>query len=251
MPSQSSKHLDFDYDNEEKPWSRVICRTRFINGEEITLEELHELSGVRLTTLEDWYRISKWAEKREKYQALYGNDPDVWNEEDCRELYVRQEKKISLAGLAEISGHPYSVLKNWCAVGNWADDRVKYQEEYKRERDRLAYQEAAREDGVRLRAMSSVHVEGAERFRKMALEMTSYAVNEFEKIRSQDRKEGKNKALGMVIQADFRGLLRDMSAIHAQAIAIQRDATGLEYQNLSKAMDAVIRAGYDVVAANK
>lgn len=247
MPSAASKHLEFDYEKEEKPWSRVVCRTRFTNGEEITLEELHEISGVKLATLEDWHRISNWAIAREKYQAIYGEDPDNWKEQDCRDLYVRQEKRVSLRGVAEISGNSYEVVKGWADRGDWSKDREKYQEEFKRERDRLAYEAAAREDGVKLRALSSVHVQGAEYFRKMALEMTAFAVDEFEKARSQDT----TKALRLVIAADFRGLLRDMSAVHAQAIAIQRDATGLEYQNLNKAMEAVIRAGYDVVAAAK
>lgn len=58
-----------DWDSLEKPWTKEQCRDRYVQGSQIGLRKLAEVSGRRQNKLFEWSRKSDWPKQRKQFQS--------------------------------------------------------------------------------------------------------------------------------------------------------------------------------------
>lgn len=113
-----------DWDSLEKPWSREECRDRYVQGRQVSLRELAELSGVSFKTIAEWSRFDAWVEQRRRVQneiraktdALVGDAIAASNAERLKaHLKAYQDVAdlgLSLIGLAQQCANDLANDKN-------------------------------------------------------------------------------------------------------------------------------------------
>lgn len=161
-----------------------------------------------------------------------------WSKEECRDRYVREEK-IGQRELSKLSGRAPTVIARWCKNEEWVQQREQYVSRLRAETEDKVIEATSDRLADELVKMNEEHIRGAELFRKMSQQFAGILATEIQQISQSDRSK-------TIINKEFSLALQRYSGIFATAVQLQRQATGMQYLDLDKAVSEVIKAGYDV-----
>jgi hypothetical protein len=161
-----------------------------------------------------------------------------WSKEECRDRYVRGEK-IGQRELSKQSGRHETVIARWCSQEKWVQQRQQYVSRLQVETESKTIQKTSDRLSDELAKLNEEHIKGSELFRKMAQQFAGIMAAEIQNSSNEKRFE-------KLTDKEFSLAIQRYSTIFATAVQLQRQATGMQYLDLDKAVSEVIKAGYDV-----
>ncbi len=167
-----------------------------------------------------------------------------WSIEQCRGHYVHYEGRIDYKILAEHSGVPVGTLKRWSTKdpdGGWAVQRERHKTNLRPEIDRKVIEKTSEIIGNELAELAAEHF----KLHKSARQVAALYFNMKAKILSQAQFEGLDALVKEFEKTNSKDL-NNFSLVLDRHTKGERIATGLEYEDINKAIAAVNRAGYEV-----
>lgn len=161
-----------------------------------------------------------------------------WSREQCRTRYVQGEK-IGIRTLSKLANRSHGTVGTWSSEDNWTGERERYHNELRTKTEEKVIEATSDRLADELVKMNEEHIRGAELFRKMSQQFAGILATEIQQINQSDRSK-------TIINKEFSLALQRYSGIFATAVQLQRQATGMQYLDLDKAVSEVIKAGYDV-----
>ncbi len=161
-----------------------------------------------------------------------------WSKEECRDRYVTGEK-IGIRSLAKLANVNLSTIGKWCSHGNWKAERDRYQIELRSQTEAKTIEKTSDRLSDELTKLNEEHIKGSELFRKMAQQFAGILATEIQNSTNPER-------VRKLTDKEFTLAVQRYSNVFATAVQLQRQATGMHYLDLDKAVSQVIKAGYDV-----
>lgn len=172
-----------------------------------------------------------------------GKRPKEWTREACRDRYVRGEK-ISFRGLFRLTGRTQGTLLNWAKEdpeGHWNEQRERYQSAARAEIDRKTLEKTSEKVSDVLSDLAAEHY----RLHKAARQVAALYFNTKSRLLAMAQAEGMESLVEQLSKLNGKDL-NNFSLVLDRHLKGERIATGLEYEDLNKAIAAVTRAGYNV-----
>lgn len=167
-----------------------------------------------------------------------------WSREQCRSHYVHYEGRIDYRTLAEHSGVTLGTVKRWSTQdsdGSWVDQRDRHQANLRSEIDKKVIEKTSEIFGSELAELAEEHY----RLHKSARSVAAFYFEAKEHLLRKARSTGL-EALVKELEKTNSKDLNNFSLVLDRHTKGERVATGLEYEDLNKAIAAVNRAGYEV-----
>ena len=161
-----------------------------------------------------------------------------WTREECRDRYVTGDK-IGIRTLAKLSGRAHGVLGDWSSKDNWTGQRERFQNNLRTETEAKTIDKTSDRLSDELAKLNEEHIKGSELFRKMAQQFAGILATEIQNCSP----EGRVKKL---TDKEFTLAINRYANVFATAVALQRQATGMQYLDINTAIEQVTRNGYEV-----
>ncbi len=155
-----------------------------------------------------------------------------WNREQCERRYVEGEK-IGLRGLSALSGVSDRQISRWSRQGNWTEARLQFVAKLTAKTREKAIEKISNDRSEELRKLSEEHLKGYQTMRRVANVF-------FAKVAS---KVSSNSDEVFKIPS---GECQKWAIVFDKAVQGERQATGMDYEDLNLAIAALERHGYQV-----
>ena len=132
-----------------------------------------------------------------------------------------------------------STIGLWCSRGNWKAERDRYQIALRSETEAKTIEKTSDRLSDELAKLNEEHIKGSELFRKMAQQFAGILATEIQNCSP----EGRVKKL---TDKEFTLAINRYANVFATAVALQRQATGMQYLDINTAIEQVTRNGYEV-----
>lgn len=183
-----------------------------------------------------------------------------WSKDECERRFV-QGQKVTLAALAKLSTVKLSTLKTWSSLGKWAEKREAFQAEL----SAATHVKAIDKLSTDLAQLEIEHVDAYATLRQCAMAKAKALQAKIEIVAKRSgllpgidvASLGDESAIeaDRAAKATAQGeAIRDSDVLDLQALTNvvdkcirgERMVLGAEYEDLNKAVAAIVRAGFEV-----
>lgn len=166
--------------------------------------------------------------------------PQPWSREQCRDRYVRGSK-IGLRTLAEQSGRSLGTLGGWSSEDDWQVQREQFQDKKRSRTDEKIVEQVSQAIAEEAADVAAEHFNAHRSARKIAEFYLNAVSAQLKRLTHPEMLEEALKAVSP-LSLNFISLTLDRS------IQGERQALGMEYDDINKAIAAIERTGLKVVA---
>lgn len=162
-----------------------------------------------------------------------------WTKEECRVKYV-QTGNMSQMELAAISNRSSSIIAKWSKEDNWVAQRERYmlKTHLKNAEEKAENIDIEISDEIeKMETINDEHIIGYKLFRNIA---TQWAIAVLE------RDEPKISKMNKISQA-----MQKYASVYNNSVLGERTALGMEYMNINRSIELLIKEGYSITAIGK